>query len=105
MSLVGVMMLLSFPCRSGHDFHQHLRTARIRRSIVSHTFVSAASEVTAETVSRSPARPTGFLPVDLALALAVPATHALPAPVPAVSRILRLARSGRSRASGDDPLI
>jgi hypothetical protein len=104
LSLAGVIMLLSFPSRSAHDFHQHFRTARIRRSVVSHTFAETAPEAPAKTACQAPIRPTGFLPVDLALASEAPAKSELPTPV-SPSSILRLFPSRLARASGDDPLI
>jgi hypothetical protein len=104
MSLFGMIMLLSFPFRSGHDFHPHFRTARIRRSVVSHTFVSSAPEAPAKTISQSPIYPAGFRLVDSASALEAPTGHKLRALVPA-SRFRRPFRPRRARASGDDPLI
>jgi hypothetical protein len=97
-------MLLSFPSNAPHDFHQHFRTARVRRSIIDHTFVSVAQEAPAKAACRLSIKPLGFLMLRLETKLESPAGIEISAPVIS-ARILRLFRPGPSRASGEDPFI
>jgi hypothetical protein len=101
--LIGIVMLLLFPFRSAHDFNQHFRTARVRRSIISHTFVSVATEAPAKAASRLPIQPVGFVLVSLEIEMDSSAGILMPPVIPA--RILLLFRPGPSRASGEEPFI
>ena len=101
--LIGIATLLSFPFNSAHDFHQHFRTERVRRSVISHTFVAVSKEAPSK-----PACRLSFHPFDLDL---VPPTKELtrtfsvsiPPVIPA--HILLLFRLRPSRAGCEDPFI
>ena len=99
--LIGVLMLLLFPLRTAHDFNQHFRTARTRRSAISHTFVSVAKEAPAKAVSRLGIQRADFILVSLEMDSS--AGMIMPPVIPA--RILLLFRPGPSRPSSEDPFI
>ena len=96
-------MILSFPLSSPHDSHQHFRTARVRRSVISHTFFSVAKEAPAKAASRMGVKPVSFILINLEAETESSADVVILPVIPA--RILLLFRPGPSRASGEDPFI
>jgi hypothetical protein len=103
-SVVGIMMLLSFPANPSHHFDAHFRSNEARRSIVRHAFVAGPEADAVRTVAR----------IDV--------KHAIPTPVIAESatkplttcdfcsdvsliRLLQRYKLGPSRSSGPDPLL
>jgi hypothetical protein len=102
-ALISVLMILCFPLRSAHDFNQHFRTTRIRRSVISHTFVSVAKEAPAKAASRAVVKPVSFIVINLASETeSLAGIVSLPVLPP---RILLLFRLGPTRTSGEDPFI
>ena len=102
--LVGALMVLSFPLGSTHDFHQHLRTARVRRELVRHTFLSVAKESPAQGARPLRIKPIQLLPVDYETE-SESSSNISPSPLVIPTRILLRFRPGPSRAGGEDPLI
>ena len=102
--LAGALMVLSFPVGSAHDFHQHLRTARVRRELVRHTFLSVAKESPAQGARPLRVRPIQLLPIDRETE-SESSPNISPFPLVIPTRILLRFRPGPSRAGGEDPLI
>ena len=62
-SVVGILMLLSFPASASHSFGEHFRTNEVRRSIVRHAFVAGPEADGAQTIAHIDAQPTIPMPV------------------------------------------
>jgi hypothetical protein len=62
-SVVGILMLLSFPANASHSFGEHFRTNEARRSIVRHAFVAGPEADGAQTIAHIDAQPTIPMPV------------------------------------------
>src|ERR1700692_1811332 len=57
-SVVGILMLLSFPAGASHHFDQHFRANEVRRSIVRHSLLDEPEADGAQTVEPSAAQPS-----------------------------------------------
>ena len=102
--LASALMVLSFPLGSAHDFHQHFRTARVRREVIKHTFLSVTKESPGKAARSLRVRPIRLLPVDRETETEL-SSNISPSPLAIPTRILLRFRPGPSRAGGEDPLI
>ena len=107
-SVVGILMLLSFPANASHSFGEHLRTNEVRRSIVRHAFVAGPEADGAQTIAHIDAQPTIPMPVII---------ESDPKPLDAFElssqvssdcsfvRLIQRFKLGPSRSGGPDPLL
>jgi hypothetical protein len=103
-SVVGIVMLLSFPAHSSHQFGEHFRTNEVRRSIVRHAFVAGPETDCAQTIARIDVEPTIPVPVIIESAAKPPAIFEL-SPEVSLIRLLQRFKLGPSRSGGPDPLL
>lgn len=103
-AIVGIVMLLSFPANSSHNFGQHFRTNEVRRSIVRHAFVAGPEADASQAITRIDAEPT--IPM-----LVIIESAAKPLDVFELSsedsfvRLLQRFKLGPARSGGPDPLL
>ena len=103
-SVVGIVMLLSFPANASHNFGEHFRTNEVRRSIVRHAFVAGPEADGAQTIAHIDAQPTIPMPVII---------HSDPKPLDSFElssefsfvRLIQRFKLGPSRSGGPDPLL
>ena len=103
-SVVGIVMLLSFPANGSHHFAAHFRSNEVRRSIVRHAIVGEPEADAARTIARIDIKPAIPMPVIVATAVEPLSDHEVSAEVSLI-RLLQRFKLGPSRSSGPDPLL
>jgi hypothetical protein len=101
----AVLMLLTFPIRSAHQYANHLRSPEVRRSSERHTSIAYSNFRPAEVITYPAVLPTLLAPVEAGNTF-VPAanTELLPSAIP-ISRLLLRLKLGCSRSGSQDPLL
>ena len=103
-SVVGIVMLLSFPANASHQFDAHFRSNEVRRSIVRNASIAGPEADAARTVARIDAEPAIPMPV-IAESAAKPLTTFDFSSDVSLVRLLQRFKLGPSRSSGSDPLL
>jgi hypothetical protein len=103
-SVVGIVMLLSFPVNSSHNFAEHFRTNEVRRSIVRHAFVAGPEADGAQAIAHIDAEPTIPMPAIIETAAKPLDVFELSSVVSFV-RLIQRFKLGRSSSGGSDPLL
>lgn len=103
-SVVGVVMLLSFPTNASHNFGEHFRTNEVRRSIVRHAFVAGPEADGAQTIAHIDAQPTIPMPVIIESDSKPLDSFELSSEFSFV-RLIQRFKLGPSRSDGPDPLL
>jgi hypothetical protein len=103
-SVVGVVMLLSFPAGASHRFDEHFRANEIRRSIVRHSVVAGPEADGAQTITRIDIEPAIPMPV-IAESAVRPLTGIEVSAQVSLIRLLQRFKLGPSRSSGPDLLL
>ena len=103
-SVVGIVMLLSFPANASHNFGEHFRTNEVRRSIVRHAFVAGPEADGAQTIARIDAQPTIPMPMIIESDSKPLNVYEL-SPESSMVRLIQRFKLGPSRSGGSDPLL
>jgi hypothetical protein len=103
-SVVGIVMLLSFPANGSHHFDAHFRSNEVRRSIVRHAVVAAPEADAARTIARIDVQPAIPMPVIVETAVE-PLSNLEASAEVSLFRLLQRFKLGLSRSSGPDPLL
>jgi hypothetical protein len=103
-SVVGIVMLLSFPANASHNFGEHFRANEVRRSIVRHAFVAGPEADGAQTIAHIDAQPTIPMPVIIESDLKPLDSFELSSEFSFV-RLIQRFKLGPSRSGGSDPLL
>ncbi len=100
----SVLMLLTFPARSAHQYTSHLRTPEVGQSIERHTSIARTNIVPAECVTHRTILPTLFVSVDDGDTRETTANSEIPPSIP-ISHLLLRMKLGSSRSGSQDPLL
>ena len=103
-SVVGIVMLLTFPAGGSHHFSAHFRSNEVRRSIVRHAIVAGPEADAARTIARIDVQPAIPMPVIVETAVEPLSNLEVSAEV-SLFRLLQRFKLGASRSSGPDPLL
>jgi hypothetical protein len=99
----SVLMLLTLPIRSAHQYQNHFRSPEVRRTIERHTFFAHTNIGPAERISHSAVQPTLLASVEDEDAIEPAGNREFSPPI-LTSRLLLRPKLG-SRSNSQDPLL
>jgi hypothetical protein len=103
-SVVGIVMMLTFPANGSHNFGAHFRSNEVRRSIVRHSVVAGPEADGARTIARVDTKRTIPVPVMAESSAKPLAGFEFSAQVSLIDLLQRF-KLGPSRSNGSDPLL
>jgi hypothetical protein len=103
-SLLGLLMLISFPIRSAHQFENHFRTPEVRRSIERHTAIVNPESKAPERISYQGVLPS-FLKITDAADVPYPVARGQVSDHLEFPHLYPRLKLGSSRSGSQDPLL
>jgi hypothetical protein len=100
----SVLMLLTLPIRSGHQYTNHFRTPEVRRTVERHTYVAHTNAGPAESVPHQNVLAPLLATVDDGDVIKPVVDSEISTQIP-ISRLLLRLKLGWSRSGNQDPLL
>lgn len=103
-SVVGIVMLLSFPANASHHFDAHFRSNEVRSSIVRHAIVAGPEADDAQTIVHIDSLPS--VPAQMIIQNSPKLVTSFDSSGEvSLFRLLQRFKLGPSRSGGPDPLL